>query len=503
MRSVCLTFLICIPLCLLADDWDRGHSLLARGQLEDAYDAYVFIAHSENNPGIQAMAYTYAAYVRFSQNMLNEARSLLRLARVVDPGLELDPSAFAEEFLSFVESVRVSTPIDVRSGLDMARQKFHDGMLDQAAEDLNQMIDQGYGFQEVYKLLGDVYLQKEQFLEAGSYYKKAQNSESFKAQEMMMDPVYRLHRAVEAYENKNYEKALELIPETQQDPEIIKFRMAILSHLKMYDQVMSFLSTHRSFREENKDFSYIYASMLVKMGVMDEAISEYLDLIRNNRFWVEPRLSLARIYWSMDELDLANNYYDQVLMLEPTNSEYLKEFAKLLLISKKYREAREKLAAAYRYAQDPSVVAPWYAYALFMTGQLPEAIEVLETYHRLGHENDFSKELLAISYLKRNDTSRCLTTLESPANPLQKRILAQCHIKKNDRDKAMKLLDGIAGDSPEATQDIAVTLMSTGQFEKGCEVLLDAEPADPSVSNLTRKLHDAITAMKPQSATRR
>lgn len=500
-QRICAAFILFFtPTLLLSADWERAHSYLTRGQLDQAYRAYTFIAHSEMDAATQAQAYLHAAYVRYSQGKMDEARSLLRLTFILDPDIEVDRKFFSAAYRSFASSVRTSTPIDVMANLQMAETKFHEGLLEECMADLKAMVERGYAFKEIYKLMGDVLIQQDRLDEAKEVYQKAVGAEGFRTRELINNPTYRLLKAIEAVENKDYDKALELLPEETKNLDLVKFRLTLLAYLQKYDKLMGYLSDHSAFREDHKELGYIYAVLLVRMGLEEEAVEELIRLSKQDPFWVEPLLALARLHVKRKNPDIAENYYEKTTLLEPTHVEYLTEYGIFLTQRKKYEEARRQCAAAYQFSKGKEEVlisAPWYAYTLFLTGDYNRAESVMNAYLKHGGKKEWGDTLLGMVYLMQDNVESCKELLTEPRDTLQKRILARCFLAAGEPDRAREIFPDTASLSSAGLQDRTVILLANRLFQESLTSFLSSKEIDASVREKAHKILDAVTAMRP------
>ncbi|HPR62918.1 MAG TPA: hypothetical protein PK014_01750 [Thermoanaerobaculia bacterium] len=500
MRHLILSFLFLAAALQASVPWEKGETYLQSGQLDRAFEVFLSSAHLESDPILQSEAYLRAAYVRFLQNDMEASRSLIRLCIMVDPSREPGAWATTEGFFALYHELKSRPPVELESNLLMAETKLHDGQVNACRNDLQSLIDAGYGFQEVYRLLGDTYVQMEKFAEAESIYQKAKSAESILARNRAEDPQYRLFRAAEAYRGGDAIKALELLPETDDSPGLVTFRLSLLAQLKKYDKLMAYLASHPQFRQDHRDFGFLYGTILTRMNLFEEAEAAFTELVKQDRFWVEPRLALARLYWSRNNLDLASSYYSQVILLEPTNPSYLKEFGIFLLLRGDVDAAKERLSAAYQFAsgsEGSAEIIPWYALALRESGEPARAISILEGYVMNHPSDSWSKELLGLAFLEAGKTEQCIRVLEPSAKEMGQRILARCLMERGRFSEAQEAMDRNTLTDPQTAQDRSVIAMVNGWKEKGLEHLLQTPGIDAMVQDIADRTLKAIQAMQP------
>ncbi|TMQ32018.1 MAG: tetratricopeptide repeat protein [Planctomycetota bacterium] len=170
------------------------------------------------------------------------------------------------------------------------------------------------------------------------------------------------------------------------------------------------------------------AEVLLHKNMAREAAVHFAYLIDRQPGNVAPTLGLAKCKYRLGEAEEARKLFDRLLRVRPEDPEILSESAKLLLSTKQFGDAEEKLRRSLR-------VAPYEREALFdlsrcleLQGRKAEAQKYRDEYNRV------EKDMAALKEVTR-------TIMESHKNPDLRRQAAQILLRNGKYADALMWLN--------------------------------------------------------------
>ena len=402
------------------------------------------------------------------------------------------------EAISFLKKALRLNPDHIPSLLLYGKILYETGEVDKALEVVNKVLNLQPDNPSALLLAGDIYMKKNQTDKAIPYYEKIQNLPEVK--EKLFNAYKRL--GFHLLTAEEYEKALNYLEKAQQikkDPRIIKAIADIYYNQKNYDKALElYLQALKLNPELKKDINSKIAKIYISKAEkyyerknLKQALNYYKKALAytNNPAKIYPKI--ARIYEKLGDTKSALIYYQRLkspeaktkkaaLYLKLANKEYkkgnyfvaLRHYQKAISIEPSLRKnLRDRLSQIYikiadQYYQQGKYndALEFYKKAMAINPLISDKIEpkIYRLYLLLGKKSyQQGSYNLALKYLQK----------AKQAYPNNKEIiyyLGQIYFKSGNYKKALPYLEKYAksNNDPDIINKLAIIYIKTGNLLK-------------------------------------
>lgn len=475
-------FLIFLPIISFAGKWEEAKRAYSYGEFERAFSIYIEIAESSENPQEKAQAYIYAAWCKYTTGERQEMQANLQKALDLWPDIYIEAELFNEEFSEYFKNLKnekipallpeekntISKKIDEINTLFQNR-KFR--------ECINQgkQISVNFKYKQIYKILGDCYLFSNQFEEALETYKVALRAPLFqKEEETILTPEAQIKKARSLYRRGEKKQALQILNSLvySYNPPSEAFGLSglILMEENLFFEAEKVLSQGLILNSGNAYYYNLYGVALYIQGKYTEAIKLFQQAISIDKLFASAMANLALCYVQFKEYSAAETYFTQAVQLDPTNSFYLKEFGKALLLSGKYKEAINKFSEAIKYEKDPTNLYYLRGIANLFEKNYEIAFKDLDNYLSRKPEDLKAIELYGVLLKEQNQFPRAIEYLKKSPSNYAKKALAQCYLYEKKPEEGLNILKELPEDLLQFN-DMAYGYLMLGEYKKAYETI--------------------------------
>ncbi len=203
-----------------------------------------------------------------------------------------------------------------------------------------------------------------------------------------------------------------------------------------------------------KEFREKVGSLFERFGQPEEALKEYLLLIKLEPDNPDYYYQAGTLFESRDKSDKAANYYRKTIQLDPRHSDAHFKLGEILYRKKKPVEAKKELELSINLNPD-NYKAYYYLGKLLKDNH--DYVGALHSFEKAQRDPDFKVKALVergVSYMGTQSFDSAITELDravkasadnpgSPETLYAKYFLAACYEKKRNIDRAMDLWEEI------------------------------------------------------------
>ena len=253
---------------------------------------------------------------------------------------------------------------------------FHQGHLDAAWDDFQDLLASGQFTMDAFYYLGRISDYREETDQAIQFFSEVrQGSNALESQ--------RRAAVLQVQRNDDLSGALKSLDEfAQVSPshavDVLVTKAQLLASVDEDEAALKLFDKARNFRPDDEGAALGRAELLLSMGRLEEALEGYADAARR---WPKSALSLnAYGYTLADRTDRyreAEKLIRKAMRYSPDNPAIIDSLGWVLFKLGKYDEALAELERAYEGMQDPEVAAH-IVETLFVMGRRDEALQRLE-----------------------------------------------------------------------------------------------------------------------------
>lgn len=477
-----LIFLILIlPLICLSGKWEEAKKAYSIGEFDKAFNLYIEIASSSESFQEKAQGFLYAAWCKYTMGEKEEMKVYLRKALEEWAELPLEEELFNEEFSDYFKTIKgekvpqifPEEKDQIISKIDELNLLFQNRKFKECIN-TGKQISSTLKYKQILKILGDCYLSQNQIDDALETYKIAVKSPMFVKEETILTPEAQIKKARSLYRRGEKKQALQILNSLiySFNPPAEAFALSSLIFLEdnLYFEAEKVLSQGLLLNSGNSTYYNLYGFALYVQGKYTEAIKLFQQAISIDKFNAPAMANLALCYLQFKEFSAAETYLSQAILLEPTNSFYLKEFGKALLLSGKYKEAITKFSESIKYEKDPTLVYYLRGLAYLFDKDYENAFKDLNNYLSKKSDDIKAIEFYGVLLKEQNQCLKAIEYLQKSTSEYAKRALAQCYIKENKPEEAKNLLLELKEDV-QILNDLAYCYLMLGEYKKAYEAV--------------------------------
>jgi len=237
---------------------------------------------------------------------------------------------------------------------------------------------------------------------------------------------------------------------------------------------------------------YTLGGIYFELGEVDKALAAYEKFQKYSGTDSGYR-EIARYYASVNNFDMAAEYLNKGLEIQPDSAESLMMLGNIYLNQGKNREAAEAYKKLYDLSEGNAQIIFRLGAALFEAGEYREAVTALEELMKIARPDRMSQVLLGKSYFSINrysDAIKIFTEVLSRVyDDMEARFyLAESYMKRGRYGDAAKLYEDLMMDreTPEAVNNRALFMdrlagawLALENYEKAIDLYEKIAEADP------------------------
>jgi len=510
MKTLCLTLILTLAAGSWADEWTDAKRQYSLGNFQDAYGLYIKIAGASTSSSEAAQAWIYASWAKYTLGDKEGMRDAFRKALSAWPDVAVDADLFNEAFAGEFQNVRTElVPAllpeqmeNVLSNIQSLSGLYMEGKYKECVLTAEKFLAAGQRFRQVFKIQGDCQVAQNKVLEAYDSYVNASRVPSFVAQSQQeLTPEAKLKKGRSLYRRGEKKQAQTVLSQlaygVSPSPEVFSLLGSILLDQKMYFEAEKVLQQGLLLHSGDSPYYNMYGAALFAQDKFADAVKLFQQAIAQDRLFVAGLANLAAAYAQLKEFNAAETYYQQAVLLDPTDAAILGDYGRVLIFTGKYGDAAARLSEALRFASDPTPYHYLRGLAYFFGGKYEEANADLNAYLKAKPDDIPAVESYGILLKSQGKCDMALEFLKKAVSLVGRRALAQCRLNLGDKTDAIAVLEALPQDDMTVLNDLSAAYAAGGEYRKA-QAAVDKIPAGRRVTYIldTCQVVESLTAAR-------
>lgn len=288
-----------------------------------------------------------------------------------------------------------------------------------------------------------------------------------------------------------YEQALKLKPEYVG---LLKEIASELYRIERFVHSLEYIRDYLKVSPDDPEGNYIAGLNYVKLNELEKARPHLEKTYERNPYNADLVINLGAIYESSREYDLAEKTYKTIANISPKDSIFYRKFVGMLLLQKKYDEARKEIESIIEYDSEDYIWPYYLGLTYEQTEQFEKALPYFQKAYEMSRGDSRVIFDLTFTLLYLNHFDEALQILNDsiqryPRIPGFYLLLGDVYNRERDYDKALEIYQkglDITDDKGEFLFQIAIVQERKKDLknaEKTLLQLLNREPKHDSALN--------------------